>query len=95
MRRSKIRQQKSSRILRFLFHIIILYGIKFVKTYFLYVQILICRALCSHKLRRQKKFSSTFFKRWRGQGRVALVFGISFWELFLCASGFKEKVDKR
>jgi hypothetical protein len=41
--------------------------------------------------------SSTFLKvalhaQWRPRGVSAL--GISFWELFLCAYGFKEKVDK-
>ena len=30
--------------------------------------------------------------QWRSPRRR---YGISFWELFLCASGFKEKVDKK
>ena len=52
-------------------------------------------AVCSHSLR--ANVSSTFLKvvlhaQWRSPRRR---YGISFWELFLCASGFKEKVDKK
>ena len=40
------------------------------------------------------------FQKWLSTSSGAVkgaqpLLGISFWELFLCASGFKEKVDKR
>ena len=44
--------------------------------------------------------SSTFSKvvphaQWRGYGARSPVYAVSFWELFLCGSCPKEKVDNR